>query len=203
MTRRAPWALALLALVSSGAHAQQNYLGILKPPSSALPESRGLYTFSTPLFGLTPRIDSDSGYRLKLGYKHSRYLSVEGEVVDTGRQPANPFAGPGSLAPSFRSTGFGVDTVATLPLWGFSFYGKLGAYRGEGRSNGFSTYTTSLLNDAYRGTRVRAGLGLRYDFTRTLGVRAELERQSPLGSSFASDGEGERDQLSVGVLWRF
>jgi hypothetical protein len=203
MTRRAPWAVALLALVPLGAAAQQNYLGMLKPPRTAVPETRGVYSFSTPLFGLTPRLDSDAGYRLKLGYKYSRYLSVEGEVVDTGRQPGNLFANPSSLAPSFRSTGFGVDTVATLPLWGFSLYGKLGAYRGEGRSNGFSTYSTSLLNDAFRGTRVRAGLGLRYDFTRTLGVRAELERQSPLGSSFASDGEGERDQFSVGVLWRF
>lgn len=208
MSPLARWAMAVLALVPMGAAAQQqNYLGILKPPREALAESRGVYSFSTPLFGLTPRLHSDAGYRLKLGYKHSRYLSVEGEFVDSGPPGAgalsNPFASPSSLAPSFRSTGFGVDTVATLPLWGFSFYGKLGAYRGDGRSNGFSTYTTSLVNDPFRGTRVRAGLGLRYDFTRTLGVRAELERQSPLGSSFASDGEGDRDQFSVGVLWRF
>ena len=203
MPRLAPWAVAAIALVPPGAAAQANYLGILKPPNSALPENRGVYSFSAPLFGLTPRLDSESGYRLKLGYRHSRYFAVEGELVDTGRHAANPFASPSSLAPSFRSTGFGVDTVATLPLGGFSFYGKLGAYRGEGRSNGFSTYTTSLVNDPFRGTRVRAGLGLRYDFTRTLGVRAELERQSPLGSSLASDPEGDRDQFSVGVLWRF
>jgi hypothetical protein len=205
MMRRARWALVLPALLPLGAAAQENYLGILKPPrtTQAAPEARGIYSFSSPLFGLTPRLDSDAGYRLKLGYKYSRYFSVEGELVDTGKQAANPFASPSSLAPSFRSTGFGVDTVATLPLWGFSLYGKLGAYRGEGRSNGFSTYSTSLVNDPFRGTRLRAGLGLRYDFTRTLGVRAELERQSPLGSSVASDAEGDRDQFSVGVSWRF
>ena len=47
------------------------------------------------------------------------------------------------LASAFRSTGFGVDTVATLPLWRFSFYGRMGAYRGDAR-NGFGIYSTSL-----------------------------------------------------------
>lgn len=202
MKRGAAWAAVLVTLLPLGAAAQENYLGILKPPrQQQLAEPLGAYSFSSPLFGLTPRLDSDSGYRLKLGYKYSRYFAVEGELVDTGRGASNPFASPSSLAPSFRSTGFGVDTVATLPLWRFSFYGKLGAFRGEGRSNGFSTYNTSLFADPYRGTRLRAGLGLRYDFTRTLGVRAELERQSPLGASFAS--ESEADHLSVGLLWRF
>lgn len=202
MTRRARWAVACLALLPFGAAAQQNYLGMLKPPRQAASEvPNGVYSFSTPLFGLTPRLDSEAGYRLKLGYKYSRYLAVEGELVDTGPGASNPFASPSALAPSFRSTGFGVDTVATLPLWRFSFYGKLGAFRGDGRSNGFSTYNTSLFTDPYRGTRLRAGLGLRYDFTRTLGVRAELERQSPLGSSFGS--EAEADHFSVGVSWRF
>jgi hypothetical protein len=203
MTRRSTRAAVLAALLLPlAAAAQDNYLGILKPPKQPALEPLGAYAFSTPLFGLTPRLDSEAGYRLKLGYKYSRYLAVEGEVVDTGRSSSmNPFASPNALAPSFRSTGFGVDTVATLPLWRFSFYGKLGAFRGDGRSNGFSTYTTSLYSDPYRGTRLRAGLGLRYDFTRTLGVRAELERQSPLGASPAA--EGEADQFSVGVSWRF
>jgi hypothetical protein len=201
MTRRARWAVVFLVSLPLAAAAQENYLGMLKPPRQAPEPAPGLYSFSTPLFGLTPRLDSDLGYRLKLGYKYSRYFAVEGEVVDTGPGSSNPFASPSALSPSFRSTGFGVDTVATLPLWRFSFYGKLGAFRGDGRSNGFSTYQPSLFTDPYRGTRLRAGLGLRYDFTRTLGVRAELERQAPLGSSFGS--EAEADQVSVGVLWRF
>ena len=202
MTLRAPWAAVLLALFPLGAAAQQNYLGLLKPPGSALPEMRGVYSFSQPLFGLTPQLQPDAGQRLKLGYKYSRYFALEGQLVDTGRAAANPFASPSALSPSFRSTGFGVDTVATLPVWRFSFYGRLGAYRGEGRNGDFLPYTTSLVSDPmFRGTRLRAGLGLRYDFTRTLGVKAEFERQAPLGASFAS--EAEADHLSVGLLWRF
>ncbi len=196
--RIAGWLAALLPL---GAWAQSNYLGVLKPPRAGLETPVGLYSFSTPLAGLSPGLEGDGGRRLKLGYKYSRYFSVEGELVDTGRATWEPFASPGNLVPSFRSTGFGVDTVATLPLWRFSFYGKLGAYRGEGRS-GFSPYAATLISDpTFRGTRLRAGLGLRYDFTQSLGVHAELERQSPLGSSF--NAESEADTVSVGVRWRF
>ena len=202
MPLRAPWAAALLALAPLGAAAQQNYLGQLKLPAGTLADARGVYSFSQPLFGLTPQLQPDAGYRLKLGYKYSRYFSLEGELLDTGPHGTNPFASPSVLAPSFRSTGFGVDTVATLPLWRFSFYGRLGAYRGEGRSGEFAPYATSLVSDPlFRGTRLRAGLGLRYDITRTLGVKAEFERQSPLNGSFAS--EADSDHLSVGVLWRF
>ena len=203
MMRCARWA-ACLALLPLGAAAQQNYLGILKPPRTAPVETpNGIYSFTTPLFGLTPRLDSGSGYRFKLGYKYSRYLAVEGELVDTGpASSSNPFAGPATLSPSFRSTGFGVDTVATLPLWRFSFYGRLGAYRGDARG-GFGGYATSLLPDHFsRGARWRYGLGLRYDFTRSLGVRAEVERHSPFGSSLGTEADAA-DQLSVGVSWRF
>lgn len=177
----------------------EDYVGTLKPPQSSL--SPGLYSFATgPAMGPTPSLYSDNSVRLKLGYKYSRYLAVEGEFVDFGRSSADLFASPGNLASAFRSTGFGVDTIATLPLWRFSFYGRMGAYRGD--RNGFGTYSTALLADsASRGTRLRYGLGMRYDFTKAFGIRAELERYSPLGSPIA--GDVDADQFSVGVSWRF
>jgi len=137
---------------------------------------------------------------MKLGYRYTRNFSVEGEFSDYARA-IDPFANPASLASAFRSTGFGVDTVATLPLWGVSFYGRMGAYHGE--RNNYATYATTLLNDpTSRGTRWRYGLGMRYDFTPGLGVRAELERHSlNLGSPMA--GDVDTDQLSLGVSWRF
>lgn len=174
-----------------------DYLGILRVPQSSL-EPTGLYSFSS---GPTqPTTLAPDGYRLKLGYKYSRYLAVEGEFSDFTR-PADAFANPANLASAFRSTGFGVDTVATLPLWRFSFYGRMGAYHGD--RNGFNTYSTALLGDnPGRNTRWRYGLGVRYDFTKALGVRAELERYSlGLGSPFA--GDVDADQVSVGLSWRF
>ena len=202
--------LFAFALAFPGASfATGDYFGTLKFPESSL-TPRGMYSFSTaptpapqPLFIDGTLRASDNGYRLRLGYKYSRYFAVEGEYIDFGKTGADVFASPGNLASQFRSTGFGVDTIAMLPLWRFSFYGRMGAYRGDARG-GFGYGSTALLPaDAFsRGTRLRYGMGVRYDFTKSLGIRAELERHSPLGASLATELDAA-DQFSVGLSWRF
>jgi OmpA-OmpF porin, OOP family len=183
------------------AAAAENYLGVLKPPKAAVPDGTASFSFTS--FAPAPLANApaaDTGYQLKLGYRYSRYFSVEGELNDLARAPADVFATPGSLAPTFRSTGFGVDTVATLPLWRFSFYGRLGAYHGDPHDS-FNAYSTSLLADGTGRTRWHYGLGMRYDVTKALGIRAQVERYSALGTPLAN--EPESDLFSVGVSWRF
>jgi hypothetical protein len=180
--------------------ASADYLGTLRAPQSGFAPA-GIYMLAVD--APPPALSRpDNPYRLRLGYQYSRYFAVEGEFVDFGARAADVFANPASLATGLRSTGFGVDTIAMLPLWGFSFYGRLGAYRGDARG-GLGWHSTSLLPDpASRGARWRYGLGMRYDFTRSLGIRAELERHSPLHGSMAPEIE-PADQLSVGLSWRF
>jgi OOP family OmpA-OmpF porin len=195
----AKWSIGFVLAALPLAALAEDYLGTLKLPRSVA-QAPHLYSFaSAPPSGVSPA--AADPYRLKLGYRYSRYFAVEGEYVDFGRAQ-DPFASPGNLASAFRSTGFGVNTVATLPVWRFSFYGRLGAYRGD-LHNGLGFYSTSLLGDnGNHATRLRYGLGMRYDITRALGIRAEVERYSPLGAPFA--GESETDNLfSVGVMWRF
>lgn len=194
-------ACALLALALPGLALAEDYVGTLKVPQSTYTPS-GIYSFSAAP-GLS-NVSGEGGLKFKLGYKYSRYFAVEGEVVDFARPAGtDPFASPGNLASAFRSTGFGVDTIAMLPLWRFSFYGRMGAYRADAR-NAFGATTLGLLpGETYsRGTRMRYGLGMRYDFTRSLGMRAEYERNAAFGSPFASETESA-DQVSVGVTWRF
>ena len=192
----APALLALPALATAG-----DYLGMLSLPKASLPAPGELYSFASvlppSLSGGTP---AEQPFRLKLGYRYSRYFSLEGELNDMARLPANAIGAVEAPASLFHSSGFGVDTVATLPVWGFSFYGKMGAYHGEPRYD-FATYSTSLLGDATQRTRWRYGLGVRYDFTHSLGVRAEVERYSPLGTPLAR--ETDADLFSIGVNWRF
>ena len=204
MKPRIGFAALAFAMIPAVA-AAEDYLGGLKLPRSGATDPGGTFSFvSEPVssFASSGTRVGDSGMRLKLGYKYSRFFSVESEFVDFGRAPADIFTGPGNLASAFRSTGFGVDTVATLPVWlSFSFYGRLGAYRGEAR-NPFAAYSTSLLGEsAARGTRLRYGLGMRYDFTKALGIHAEMERYSPVGT-IQSDGP-DSELFSVGVNWRF
>ena len=53
-----------------------DYLGILRVPQSSL-NPTGLYSFSSG--PSSPTTLAPDGYRLKLGYKATRYFSVEGE----------------------------------------------------------------------------------------------------------------------------
>jgi hypothetical protein len=194
---------ALALATASGAAFAEDYLGTLKPAESSL-SPRGVYSFSTPASVSAPiSFAGDGGYRLKLGYKYSRFFAVESEYVDFGRNSMDPFSSPGNLASAFRSTGFGVDTIAILPLWKFSFYGRMGAYKGDARG-GFGYASTALLPaDIYsRGTRMRYGMGVRYDFNTRLGVRAEFERHSLVGNAIGSEAD-TADQVSVGLSWRF
>jgi hypothetical protein len=200
MAARSLFALALASLPLAALGDSHDYLGTLKAPQSSLTPP-GVYSFTTATSMASNAALGDDGYRLKLGYKYSRFVAVEGEYVDFKREGA-PFANPASLASSFRSTGFGVDTIAMLPLWRFSFYGRMGAYRGDARA-GYSWHPMPLSENQFtRNTRLRMGLGLRYDFTRSLGVRAEVERHSALRDPLASEFESG-DQVSVGVSWRF
>ena len=192
-------AFGALPLLSGAA----DYLGTLKAPQSGFVPS-GLYSFANiPVqTGASSAPLADQTLRLKLGYKYSRYLSVESEFVDGIRTSADLFSSPGNLTSAFRSpAAYGVDTIATLPLWRFSFYGRMGAYRGDPR-NAFGAYSTSLLADNSTRSRWRYGLGMRYDFTKSLGVRAEMERYSVMGGS-SFNNEPESEQISLGVSWRF
>ena len=177
-----------------------DYLGMLKAPQSGFVPS-GLYSFANiPLQTGSGAMLAEPTTRLKLGYKYSRYLAVESEFVDGTRAASDLFAAPGNLTSAFRSASYGVDTIATLPVWRFSFYGRMGAYRGDPRST-FASYSTSLLADNSMRSRWRYGLGMRYDITKALGVRAEMEHYSLMGGSSLS--EPESDQISLGVSWRF
>ncbi len=195
--------LLALLIASASTAALGNYVGTLKPHHSSLLPDASFYSFASPvLLGLSPNLHVDAGYRLKMGFRPSRYITVAGEYVDYGRPGTNLFASPASsLGSAFRSTGFGIDTVATIPVWSkLSLYGRLGAYRGEARPE-FSPYSTALLADATRGTRMRYGLGMSYDFTKSFGIRAEMERYTPLGQFLPT--ESESDLYSVGLKWRF
>lgn len=200
MNRIARLAAAAALALPMAAGAQVDYVGVLKPPRD-LRFAPGAYAITTPATAGPAWFDADHGQRLTLGYKYSRYFSVEGELVDPGRAAGDPFASSPGVAGGFRAPGFGVDTIATLPIWRLSLYGRVGAFRGDALHGPLQPANPYLLGDAARGTRWRAGLGMRYDFTRSLGIKAELERQSPFASPFAP--EGEADQFSVGLSWRF
>src|SRR5712691_235725 len=82
--------------------------------------------------------------------------------------------------------------ISSYPLTNeFSVYGKLGGYNGklEGPTGDETT------ND------VTYGAGVRYDFTKHLGVRGEWQRYHDMGGNNVV--KTDVDVVSVGVVYRF
>jgi hypothetical protein len=104
---------------------------------------------------------------------------VESEYVDFGSNPGSLFANPANLASGFRNTASASTRSRRFPG---ATSRSTEAWRYSGARDIFAANPVLPLGDNTRSTRVRYGLGMRYDFTKSLGIRAELERYSPLGS---------------------
>lgn len=186
------WLPACALVASPAALASGDYVGVLRPAASAIaiPEP-GFYWMPerAPASGFGAGMAAER-FKLRLGYRYSRYFSVETGYADSGWT--------GVEMPLARATGFSMDTVGTLPLWTHAaLYGRFGAWRSGG--------STSLLAGADLGRRpsagLRYGLGVKYDVTRRIGLQAEMERFSPLDRW--GTREPDSDQVTLGVTWRF
>lgn len=189
-------AFFVASLVLPGAWAAGDYVGVLRPTSRAIaiPEPGFYWPMAGPFGASLHAVPAAGATHLKLGYRYSRYLSVETGYADFGPlDPVLPVTGG-----AFRGRGYSMDTVGTIPLWSRgALYGRFGAYRAEG--------PPALLGSAEWGGRpgsgLRYGLGLKVDLTRRIGMQAEMERVSPLDRW--GHREADSDQVSVGVTLRF
>jgi OOP family OmpA-OmpF porin len=143
----------------------------------------------------------DNGYKLSAGYRFGPHWKAELHYVDIG-QPSlksNPTAS--DLASQARGKGLQVVGTASMPLTEkIDLFGKLGAIH----SNLASSCATNILtcSVADRSTDLNYGVGLRYDFTKTVSVKGEWERFRRFGSHDAI-GETDRDFFSVGLGFKF
>lgn len=155
--------------------------------------------------------DTDTAWKIFGGYQFTPNLAVEIGYNDFGRISGDAtlslagftFTGNSKI----EATAFELTGVGTLPLGhDFSLYGKLGVYYAETKASASVTMTTPpfLGNSASQSdnnTNLTFGVGARYDFTRNIGVRAEWQRFSKVGSDQV--GKGDIDVLAIGGLYRF
>lgn len=130
--------------------------------------------------------DSDTGYKLYLGWGFTPNFGLEAGYVDLGE-----FHGPlGSL----KADGAYLDAVGTLPLGlGFSGLGRVGVFNGRLRSDRLG------LGDSDRGSNWKVGLGVQYDFNPKVSLRGEWERYR----FDALDTRDDADLYSIGLNYRF
>jgi OmpA-OmpF porin, OOP family len=137
--------------------------------------------------------EKDTAWKIFGGYQIDRTWSVE-----LGYSNLGEISAPGLKV---ETTAWDLVGVGTFPLANqFSFYGKLGLYRGE------MDVSSTLPGGSGSGTStgLTFAVGVQYDFTRNVGVRAEWQGYNKVEApNSAITGETNLDVLSVGVVYKF
>lgn len=187
---------ALLAAAAFAGSANAQYYGGLTLDPSRL---NGVTNVSTlPAFGFqiaNPALeDGRIRYGLKLGYQLDSNFSLVGNYSQYEKSFNSALGAPNSLAwrPATRSTG--LDLVGTVPLFErFSLSGSAGLVRMRG---------DAIFDGATRPfTAGKLGVGVQYNFSKSLGLRLDLARYRNLGTS--GPGENDADNFSFGVMFKF
>ncbi|MBE0625253.1 MAG: outer membrane beta-barrel protein, partial [Burkholderiales bacterium] len=148
--------------------------------------------------------DSDTGYKLYGGYKFNRHFAVEGGYFNLGSFGFEASTVPaGTLSGRIKVQGLNLDLVGIVPFTDkFSAFGRVGANYAEAKDSFSGTGAVNVIrpNPSKRETNVKYGLGLQYDFSKTLAMRLEAERYR---INDAVGNKGDIDLISVGLIYRF
>lgn len=148
---------------------------------------------SEPGFTVTSCDDKDTGWKAFLGYRVNRNLAVEGSYMNGGELggTVNSFFGTGTVKTDV--TAWGIAALGILSLSErFELFGKLGFVRGESDSD-VTINGTPIPSDDDSGTELTYGIGVVYNITRSLGIRAEWENVDDADISL----------LSIGIQYKF
>lgn len=146
--------------------------------------------------------DTATAWKIYGGYKFNRYLAAEAAYTDLGKTTATvtvPAAfGGGSVSNEVKSNAWELVAVGSYPIGtsGFAPYGKAGFYRGESKGSGSVVVAGTTVSASAKETNndFTFGLGVRYDFLRNFGVRAEWQRYN---------ADTDIDVFSVGFQYNF
>jgi OOP family OmpA-OmpF porin len=145
--------------------------------------------------------EKDTGWKLFAGNQFNQNAAVEFGYVDLGKGTAS-VSGPGVGGNlGWEATGFNLALVGTLPVNNeFGFLGRIGIFlwdldfsvSGVGGSASASA----------SGTDLTYGLGVKYDFNKTTGMRVEWEKFKDVGDE-NDTGQGDIDLLTFSLVFRF
>jgi hypothetical protein len=157
-------------------------------------------------FSLVTPFQSETGAHASAfgGYRFRNDVSVEASIASNTagyRLPGR--GGVGLMLPGDVEAGvqqWNVDVVGSWSFWrSVSLYGRLGYAQSELAP----VYRTSIAGPERRtGEGLEYGVGLRYDFTRALGLKLEYARVGQ-ASEVERSMLPEVDQLRFGVQFRF
>jgi len=137
--------------------------------------------------------------RAGVGYRFNQFWGVEGGYVDVGRIEINASGPGGSYSSNTKLRGGQVALVGYLPLGdsNFDLFGKIGAL-----------YTRTEFTDSAGADEKETnwrnywGLGLQYQFNRSVFGRLEFERYQDVGGANLG-GKNSFNQYHIGVGYKF
>ena len=148
--------------------------------------------------------DRDVGYKLYGGYKFNKNFAVEGGYFNLGKFGFTANTTPaGSLTGTGKFQGLNLDLVGILPFTEkFSAFGRAGYIYTEAKDtfSGTGAVTVTNPNPKKSEGSYKYGLGLQYDLTRSLGLRAEWERYRV---NDAVGNKGDIDMALIGLVYTF
>ena len=141
-------------------------------------------------------VDSkDTAWKIFGGYMFNRHFGVEAAYVDLGSVSySGNFGGVPVTGGNVDVSGINIAALGSFPInEQFSIFGKLGLFLWDVEASDTTGGVPFSASDD--GSDISFGIGVAYNFTRNLGVRAEFE-------IFKTD-EADAQLISIGVQWRF
>lgn len=206
------WVLASSLTLIAGAACAQDWYGGASLGQSKNRFSSSDFSFGSPTLVAESKDQTDTGYKLTLGYQFNPNLAVEGSFADLGEFHYT-YTGIGAWAGldgegDYTVRAWTLAAVGSLPLTEqFSVFGKIGAAATKAKSSIDHNIPAVLaLGGSTSRTNLLWGVGARYDFTKTLGVRAEYEDYGRVGNKLdvaGGTGRAKASLFSVGLDVRF
>jgi OOP family OmpA-OmpF porin len=135
--------------------------------------------------------NKDSAWKIFGGFQFNRHLAAELGYANLGEASASA----GTVSARDEATAIELVALGMFPVVErFSIFGKLGLYRGELERTANNPLIGTGSNEQ---TDFTFGLGVRFDVTHNIGVRAEWQRYIDLGEIT------DVDLISVGVQFKF
>ncbi|MDO8412964.1 MAG: OmpA family protein [Gallionellaceae bacterium] len=158
-------------------------------------------------FATTSIVDENrsAAYKLFAGYKVGKNFALEGGYFDIGKFGFTSTTIPaGTLTGKIKLRGVNIDAVGILPITEqFAVFGRAGLNYAQARDNFSSTGLVPAPvnpNPSKSEANYKFGMGLQYDFTESLGMRAEAERYR---INDAVSNKGDINMYSLGLVYRF
>ena len=143
----------------------------------------------------------DTAYKIFGGYQFNRNFALEAGYFNLGKFTYSAASPSGTLNGTYEVEGLNLDLIGTLPLGErFSAFGRIGAQYANTRDSfsGTGTLTPANGNPSKRDTNLKVGVGLQYDISPSMQLRAEAERYR-INDAF--DNRGDINVFSLSLVF--